>query len=111
VAAAWTKLHNEELHNLHSSPDIIRITKSRKIRWVGHVARIRRERNAHTILIVKPEENRPLGRHRRRLKDNINTDLVEIGLVCVDWIHPAQDRGRWWTFVPSGSIKGGEFLD
>jgi hypothetical protein len=60
------KLHNEELHNLYSSPNIIRLTKSRRMRWAGHVARMGEKRNAYGILVIKPEGKRPLGRTGRR---------------------------------------------
>jgi hypothetical protein len=66
VTGEWTKLHNEELHTLYSSPNIIRMIKSRRMRWAGHVARMRETRNAYTILVGKPEGNRPLGRPRRK---------------------------------------------
>jgi hypothetical protein len=65
------KLHNEELHNLYSSPSIIRMIKSRRMRWATHVARMREKRNAYRILMGNPEEKRPLGRPRRRWVDNI----------------------------------------
>jgi hypothetical protein len=79
VTGDWTKLHNEELHNLYSSPNIIRMIKSRRMRWAGHVARMREMRNADRILVGKPEGKKPLGRPRRRLVDNIKIDLREIG--------------------------------
>jgi hypothetical protein len=75
----WRKLHNEELHKLYSSPSIIRIIKSRRMRWVGHVARMGEKRNAYRILVVKPEGKVPLGRPRRRRVDNSKMDLREIG--------------------------------
>jgi hypothetical protein len=78
VTGGWRKLHNEEFHNLYSSPSIIRIIKSRRMRWAGHVARMREKRNAFRILVVKPEGKRPLGRSRRRWVDNIKMDLKEI---------------------------------
>jgi hypothetical protein len=65
VMGGWRELHNEELHNLYSSPNIIRIIKSRRMRWAGHVARIGEKRNAYRILVGKPEGKRPLGRPRR----------------------------------------------
>jgi hypothetical protein len=74
----WRKVHNEELHNLYSSPDINRMIKSRRVRWAGHVARIG-EKNAYRILVGKPEGKRPLGRPRRRWVDNIKIYLREIG--------------------------------
>jgi hypothetical protein len=66
VTGDWRKLHNEALHNLYSSPNIIRMIKSRRMRWAGYVARIREKRNAYRILVGKLEGKRPLGRRRRR---------------------------------------------
>jgi hypothetical protein len=79
VTGGWRKLHNEVLHNLYSSPSIIRMIKSRKMRWAGHVARMGEKRNASRILVGKPEGKRPLGRPRRRWVDNIKMDLRVIG--------------------------------
>jgi hypothetical protein len=73
-------LHNEELHNLYSSPDIIRQVKSRRMRWAGHVARMGEGRNVYRVLVGKPEGKRPLGRPRRRWEDGIGMDLRVIGL-------------------------------
>jgi hypothetical protein len=86
VTGGWRTLHNEERHNLYSSPSIIRIIKSRRMRWAGHVARMGEKRNAYRLLVGKPEGKRPLGRPRRRWIDNIKMDLLEIGLSVVDWI-------------------------
>jgi hypothetical protein len=99
VTGEWRKLHNEELHNLYSSPDIIRQVKSRRMWWAGHVARMAEERKVYKILVGKPEGKRPLGRPRRRWEDGIRMDLREIGLVGVDWIRLAQDRDRWRAVV------------
>jgi hypothetical protein len=93
------KLHSGELHNLYSSPDIIRQIKSRRIRWVGHVARMGEGRNVYRVLVGKPEGKRPLGRPRRRWEDGIKMDLREIGWGGVEWIHVAQDRDRWRAVV------------
>jgi hypothetical protein len=101
VAGEWRKLHNEELHDLHSSPSIIRIIKSRRIRWTGHVARMGENRNVYRLLVGKPEGKRPLGRQRRRWVDNIRMDLGEVGWGDVDWIGLAQDRNRWRALVNS----------
>jgi hypothetical protein len=86
VTGGWRKLHNEELHNLYTSPSIIRIIKSRRMRWVGHVARMGEKRNMYRLLVGKPEGKKPLGRPRH----NITMDLLEIGLSVVDWIGLAQ---------------------
>jgi hypothetical protein len=94
-------LHNEELHNLYSSPSIIRTIKSRRMRWAGHVARMGEKRSMCRLLVGKPEGKRPLGRPRRRWIDNIKMDLSEMGLSVVDWIGLAQDRYRWRAFVNS----------
>jgi hypothetical protein len=75
----WRKLHNEEVHDLYSSPSIIRIIKSRKMRWARHVARMEEKGNAYRLLVGKPEGRRQLGRSRRRWSDNIRMDLVEVG--------------------------------
>jgi hypothetical protein len=79
VTGEWRKLHNEELHDLYSSPSIIRIIKSKRMRWAGHVARMGEKRNAYRLLVAKPEGRRSLGRPRRRWVDNIRMDLVEVG--------------------------------
>jgi hypothetical protein len=101
VMGGWRKLHNEELHNLHSSPSIIRIIKSRRMKWAGHVARLGEKRNVYRLLVGKPEGKRPLGRPRRKWIDNIMVDLFEIGLNVVDWMGLAQDRYRWRALVNS----------
>jgi hypothetical protein len=86
VTEGWRKLHNEELHNLYSSPSIIRIKNTRRMRWAGHVARMGEKRNVYRLLVGKPEGKRPLGRPRRRRIDNIKMGLLEIGLSVVDSI-------------------------
>jgi hypothetical protein len=99
VAGEWRKLHNEELHNLYSSPDIIRQVKSRRMRRAGHVAHMGEERKVYKVLVGKPEGKRPLGRPRQRWEDGIRMDLREIGLGGVDWIRLSQDRDWWWAVV------------
>jgi hypothetical protein len=99
VTGEWRKLHNEELHNLYSYPDIIRQVKSRRMRWAGHVARMGEDRKLYKVLVGNPKGKRPLGRPRHRWKDGIRMDLREIGLGGVDWIRLAQDRDRWRAFV------------
>jgi hypothetical protein len=86
VTRKWRKLHSEELHNLYSSPDIIRQVKSRQMRWAGHVACMGEERKVYKVLVGKPKGKRPLGRPRYRWEDGIRMDLREIGLGGVDWI-------------------------
>jgi hypothetical protein len=80
VTGEWRKLHNEELHNFYSSPDIITQVKSRRMRWAGNVARMGEERKVYKVLVGKPEGKRPLGRPRRRWDDGIRMDLGETGL-------------------------------
>ena len=74
----WRRLHNEELHSLYRSHNIVMVIKSRRLRWAGHVARMEECRSAFKIVISKPTGNRPLGRPRRRWEDNIRMDLEEI---------------------------------
>jgi len=99
VTGEWRRLHNEELNDLYSSPNIVRVIKSRKMRWAGHVARIGEERGVYRVLVGKPEGKRPLGRPRRRWVDNIRMDLQEVGSGYMDWIGRAQDRDKWRTLV------------
>ena len=96
-------LHNEELIDLHSLPNIVRVVKSRRNRWAGHVARMGEGRGVHRVLIGKPEGKRPLGRPRRRWEDNIKMDLQEVGGSCGDWMELAQDRDRWRALV--GTVR------
>jgi hypothetical protein len=84
VTGEWRKLHNEELRDLYSSPSIIRIIKSRRMRWARHVARMGEKTNAYRLLVGKPERKRPIGRPRRRWVDNIRMDLGEVGWCDVD---------------------------
>jgi hypothetical protein len=86
VTGAWLKLHKEELHNLHSSPIIIRMIYTRKKKLAGHVARMGAEKNASRILVGEPEGKSQLGRPRRRWVDNIKIDYRERGWGGVDWI-------------------------
>jgi hypothetical protein len=95
---SWRKLHNDELHSLYSSPNIVRMTKSRRMRWAGHVARMGEGRGVYSVLVGRLEGKRPLGRPRRRWEDNIKMDLREIGIDGGKWIRLAQDRVRWRAF-------------
>jgi transcription termination factor 2 len=99
VTGGWRKLHNEELHGSYSSFSIIRVIKARRMRWAGNVACMGEVGGAYNILVGRPEGRRPLGRPRRRWKDNIKMDLREIGFGDVDWIHLSQGRDRWRAFV------------
>jgi hypothetical protein len=86
VMGEWRRLHNEEINDLYSSPNIVRVIKSRRMRWVGHVASVGEERVVYSILVGKPEGKRPLGRPRFRWVDNIRMDLQEVGCGYMDWI-------------------------
>jgi len=99
VMGEWRRLHNEELNGLYSSPNIVRVIKSRRMRWAGNVACMGAERGVYRVLVGKPERKRPLGKPRRRRVDNIRTDLQEVGCGYIDWIGLAQDRDRWLTLV------------
>jgi hypothetical protein len=93
------RLHNKELYALYSSPNIIRVIKSRRLRWAGHVTRMGERRGAYRALVGIPEGRRPLGRPRRRWEDDIKMDLREVGCGGADWVDLAQDRGRWRVLV------------
>jgi hypothetical protein len=99
MMGGWRELYNEDLHDLYSSPSIIGIMESKRMRWAGHVARMREKRIACRLLGGKPEGMRPLGRPRRRWMDNIKMDYVEIGWGGVDWIGLPQDRYNWRALV------------
>ena len=99
VTGEWRRLYNEELNDLYSSPNIVRVIKSRRMRWVGHVARMGEEREVYRVLAGKPEGKRPPGRPRHRWVDNIRMDLQEVGCGYMDWMGWAQDIDRWRTLV------------
>jgi hypothetical protein len=111
----WSRLHNEELNDLYSSPNIIRVIKSRRMRWAGHVARMGEMRGAYRILVRISEGRRPLGRPRRRWEDNIKMDLQEVGWGHgLDWAGSGQEQVAGSCECgnePPGPIKCGEFLD
>jgi hypothetical protein len=100
VVGGSTKLHNEELHNLYSSQNVIKMMKPRRTKWAEHVACMRGKRNI-MILEGKPEGKRPPGRPRRRWGDNIIMDLIEIRWCGMNWIDLAQDRDQWKALINS----------
>jgi len=99
VTGERRRLHNEGLNDLYAKPNIVRVIKSRRIRWAGHVARMGEERGVYRVLLGKPEERRPLGRPGRRWVDNIRIDLQEVRRGYMDWNGLAQDRDSWRTLV------------
>ena len=99
----WRKLHNEELNDLYYLPNIVRVVKSRRMRWTGHVAHMGEDRVVHRVLVGKPEGKRPLGRPRCRWEDNIKMALQEVGRGRGDWMELAQDRDRWRALV--GTVR------
>jgi len=115
VTGGGGKLHNEELSDLYSLPNIVRVVKSRRLRWAGHVVRMREGRELHRVLVGKNEGKRPLGRPRRRWEDNIKMYLQEVGGGCGDWVELAQYRDRWRALVSTVMNlrvpKSGDFLD
>ena len=82
----WRRLHNEELHSLYRSPNIVRMIKSRRLRWAGHVARMKEPRSAFKILTGTSTGKRPLVRSRRRWEDNMRMDPKEIGINTRNWV-------------------------
>jgi len=98
VTREWRKLHNEKLNDLYS-PNIVRVIKLRRMRWVGYVARVEEKRGVYRVLVGKPEGKRPLGRPRHRWEDNIKLYLQEVGCEGMDWIKLAQGSDRWRALV------------
>jgi hypothetical protein len=96
---SWRKLRNDEPHNLYSSLNIVRVIKSRRMRWAGHVARMREWRGVYRVLVGRPEGKRLLGRSRRRWEDNIKMNLRETGIDVANWIRLAQYRVQWRAFM------------
>jgi len=99
VTREWRKLHNEDLNDKYSSSNIVRVIKSRIMRWAGHIARMGERRGVYRVLVGKPEGKSPLGRPRRRWEDDIKVDLQEVGCGGMDWIELAQDRDGWLALV------------
>ena len=99
VTGEWRELHNEDLNDLYSSPNNIRVIKSRRMRWVGHVARMVEKRGVYRVLVGKPEGKRTSGRSRLRWEVNIKMDIQGVECGGMDWIDLAQDRDRWGALV------------
>jgi hypothetical protein len=104
VVGGWSILHEDELYKLYASPNTIRVIRSRRMRWVGHVASMGEMRYAYNIFIGKPEGNKPLKRPRCRWEDNIGMDLREIGLEIVDWMHLIRNVNQWRAVVNTAVI-------
>ena len=99
VTGEWRKLHNEELNDVYSSPNIVRVIKSRRMRWAGHVAHMGERRGVYRVLVGKSEGKRPLRKSRRRWEDNNRMDLQEVVCGAMDWFELAQERDRWRALV------------
>jgi hypothetical protein len=99
VTREWRKLHNEELNDLYCSRKIVRVIKSRRMRWAGHVARMGERIVVYRVFVGKSERKRPLGRPRLRWEDNIKMNLQEVECGGMDWIELAQDTDRWRALV------------
>ena len=99
MTGEWRRLHNKELNGLYCSPSIVRVIKSRRMRWAGHVAHMDEERGVYRVLVGKPEGKKPPGRPRHRWVDNIRMDLQKVGCEYMDWIGLAQDGDRCRTRV------------
>jgi hypothetical protein len=99
VAEGWRRLHNEELHNLYGSTNIVRVINSKRMRWAEHVTRMGKMRNEYNMFVGKPEGKRPHGRSRHRWESDITMDLRELEWEIVVCMHVARDRDLWWAFV------------
>ena len=102
VTEEWRKLHNEELNDLYSPPNIVLMIKSRRMRWAGYVTCMGERRGVYRVLVGKPEGKRPFGRPRCRWGNYIKMDNQEVGCGSMDWIELAQDRDRWRALVKAG---------
>ena len=99
VTGEWRKLRNEELNDLYSLPNIVRVIKSRRMRWAGHVARMGESRDVYRVLVGKPEGMRPLGKPERRWEDNIKMDVQEVGCGGYGLDRAGSGQGRWRAVV------------
>jgi hypothetical protein len=111
VAGERRKLHKEELNDLYSLPNIVRVVKSIPMRWTGHVVLMGEDRGVHRVLVGKPEGKRLLGRPRRRWEDDITMYLQEFGGDRGEWMVLAQDKDRWRALVGTVRDNCGEILD
>jgi len=99
VTGEWRKLHVEELYDLYCLLNIVRVIKSRRMRWTGHIARMGERTGECRVLVRKPEGKRPLGRPRHKWKDNIKIGLMEVECGDMDWIELTQGKDRWRALV------------
>jgi hypothetical protein len=99
ITREWKKIHNEDLYDLYSSPTILQLIKSRRMRWAEHAARMGDGRGVYRVLVGKPEGKGQLGRPRGRWEDNIKMGLQEVGCGSVDWIKLAHYGDRWRKLV------------
>jgi hypothetical protein len=99
VTREWRKLRDEEFDGLYSSPNIVQVVKSRRMRWAVHIVRIGERRDMYRVWVGKPEGKRPLGRPKHRREDNIKMDHQEVECEGMDWIELAEDRDRWRSRV------------
>ena len=104
VTGEWRKLHNEELNCLDSSPNSLRVIKSRTMRWAGHVVRMGDRRGVCRVSVGKPEGKRPVERSRRSWDNNNKMDLQKVGCGSMGLIEVAQDRDRWRALVSAVMI-------
>jgi hypothetical protein len=99
VTSEWRKINNGELNDFYSSLKVVRVIKSRRSRWAGHVTRMGKRKSVCRVLVEKSEGNRPFGRPRRRWENNIKMDLQEVGCGGIGWTDLSQDRDWWWALA------------
>ena len=99
MTGEWRKLHSEELNDLYCAPCVVRVIKSGRMRWTGHVARMGESEGVYTVFVGTLEGKKPLGKPRRRWEDNAKMDLKEVGYEGMDWIELAEDTDSWRALV------------